>query len=99
MIDAVARHGEQERNRAADVVVVVRERNGGRFADRFQAGEMHHRFNVADGEDPVERRRVADIGAHEVDVRAGREFADARQHGCLRVDEIVDDQLPSACAG
>ena len=46
MFDIRLRHRVQHAERAGDVVVVIRQRLGNRFTDRFECGEMNHGFDA-----------------------------------------------------
>ena len=80
----------EQRERARDVVVEIRERLGDGGADRLQPGEMDHRLRREVVHDVPHGRAVADVGAREPEV-AVRQLLDPRQALGARVAEIVDD--------
>jgi len=60
---------------------------------------MDYRIDVPGGEDAIQRRRIADVGAYELEFRARYKLADAFQHRSLGVREVVDDKQSIAFTG
>src|SRR3954470_12761063 len=87
------RHGIEEGDRAADVVVVVKDWLLDRLAHRLEAGEVHHRMELVRRKHAVERLALAKVHAMELDLLAC-ELAQSLENRSFRIDQVIhDDQV------
>ena len=91
-------HRLEERNRPADVVVVIKKRLRDRLADRLEASEMQHRVDSLPGHRAIKRAAIADIHRVQLDFLPG-ELAQSLEDRRLRVREVGDDAhaMPRCC--
>ncbi len=83
-------HRFQQVGRAADVVLVVLQRDLNRFAHRLEAGKVDHRIDFFLPEQQINRFGVAQVGQVKLDVFAGQFLHPAQGIG-FGVAEVVDD--------
>ena len=96
---ATLRHRLQQGDRAADVVLVVRERLLDRFADRFPRREVHDGLHLLRAQEIGDGRLVAHVGAAKGDADVPREGSQALEHARLGIAEVVDDHRSIAGRG
>ena len=89
--DARLAHHLGERERAAHVDAVIRERAHLRFPDRLQSGAMDHAGDRAIVKRPAQRVDIADVGFDARHLGAGQRRK-ARQHGTRARGEVVEHE-------
>ena len=86
---AMALHGLAHAHQAADVVRVVVERPGGRFADGLEGREVDHGVDGLGPENTVQRGRVTHVGANEAR-HAARELGETAHDVGRAVGQVVE---------
>ncbi|MNX95461.1 hypothetical protein D3C86_1277360 [compost metagenome] len=89
-------HRLQQHQGAAQVVLIIFEGDPGRFADRFQGGEVDHCVYLLLGEDAVQQGRITDVPLIELG-HLPADGGDPCQHGGLAVAEVVHHHGLHAC--
>ena len=97
---ALVAHGAQQRNRARDVVVVILERVGHRFADGLAAGQVQHRLHRLAAprlarQQGLYQAGLADVALDQRDRRPAQALDPPHRLGAA-VAEIVQHQRPLA---
>jgi hypothetical protein len=88
LVHAGLGHRRAQRQRAADVVVVILDRPGDGFANRLQPGEMQHRIDGVLAENPAQRRHIAHVALVKRHRPAGDPL-DAPEHLAPAVAQVV----------